>query len=616
MSPKKTIRWFVIAGVLFGFIFFYQRHARPPAVSPAKVLPGLRPEAVTSLLIRPAGPSQLLIRVDRTNGTWQLSQPLLYPAQAQRVLKLLAFLQQLTPAPYISGSELRAHANADEEYGFASPQVTVVIQQGGYAPRLRVGALTNPGDQVFLQVEGDLGAYVVDAKLLEYLPRSANDWRDTTLLDLTNLAFDRIAVTNSSKGELGRGGLPASSSTFVLQRNSTNGLWRMVWPLDTRANQSRILGALTSLQQLRIRQFVSDDPKIDPEPFGLAPAELELGFSSGTNALALLQFGRGATNDVTEVYARHGGQAGTFAVDKDPLLAWCSFLNDFRDPHLLSLTNRVGSIEFVRGTDRSSVQHQPDGSWRILPGNYLADDESVQSVVSSLTNLAILKFVNDVANPADLPQYGLAPPLERLTLMSDCPVGGAPSNSVVLAELDFGLGTNGPDQVCVRRTDESFVYAISTNDFNRLPSGSWQLRERRLCPFGLADVAAVTLRSHGKTSRMLHKGALSWSFAPGSQGIINDAAIEETVRGITQVSAIVWVGRGRQSRAAFGFVDDGYHVVLERSNGESFDLEFGGEAPTGNLYAGVTLEGEFWILEFPWIMYRDIDAYLPLKPGR
>ena len=46
-----------------------------------------------------------------------------------------------------------------------------------------------------------------------------------------------------------------------------------------------------------------------------------------------------------------------------------------------------------------------------------------------------------------------------------------------------------------------------------------------------------------------------------------------------------------------------------------FDIEFGGEAPSGNIYAGVMQDGEFWILEFPWIMYRDISAYLPLKPG-
>src|SRR5215469_16651833 len=145
MSAKKTLVWSLVAGVLFGFIYFYQRHVSPPPAGPGKVLPGIRSEAVTSILIRPFGPSQLQIRADRTNGTWQLSQPLVYPAHALRVRNLLEFLEKLTPAPYISGSEMRTHTNADEEFGFATPQATIVIQQGSYMPRLRVGAMTNPG---------------------------------------------------------------------------------------------------------------------------------------------------------------------------------------------------------------------------------------------------------------------------------------------------------------------------------------------------------------------------------------------------------------------------------------------------------------------------------------
>jgi uncharacterized protein DUF4340 len=130
MSSKKTILWLTVAALLFSFIFFYQRHVRPLPPGPAKVLPELRTELVTSVLIRPFGPAQLQIRADRTNGVWRLSQPLSYPAQPDRVQKLLEFLQQLKSVQYISASELRTNANADEEYGFASPQATVVIQQG------------------------------------------------------------------------------------------------------------------------------------------------------------------------------------------------------------------------------------------------------------------------------------------------------------------------------------------------------------------------------------------------------------------------------------------------------------------------------------------------------
>jgi hypothetical protein len=616
MSTKNTLLWCAIAAGLFGFIFLYQRHVHPPPAGPGKMLPELRPEAVTSILVRPSGPGQLLIRADRTNDTWQLSRPQSYPAQAERVKKLLSFLDQLAPATYITGSVLRNHPNADEEFGFATPQATLVIQQGPYVPRLRVGALTNPGDQVYVQVEGDLGAYVVDAELLKYLPRSANEWRDTTMLDLADLVFDRLAVTNSAKGDTGRGGLPPSSSTFILLRDPTNSLWRMVWPLDARANHPRIEESLQELQQLRIREFVSDDPNPDLEPFGLAPPELELGFATGTNALALLQFGRCPTNDLTRVYARRAGQAGVVTVDKALLLAWCAFLNDFRDPRLLNSTAQVDSVEMLRGEERSSLVRHADGEWRVLPGDFPADPMLASSLLSSLTNMTIVKFVNDVANSADLPEYGLAAPLSRFRLKSKSTSTNEATTNTVVTELDFGIGTNSQDKVFAKRSDETFVYGVSTNDFNRLPAASWQLRDRKLCRFSQDDVTGLAWRQRGKICQMIHKGTLSWTFAPGSQGIINDGAIEETVRGVVQVSAITWVARGEQSRAAYGFAPEGYRLTLDLKSGEKFDLEFGGEAPSGNVYAAVTLEGQPWILEFPWLLFRDIASYLPLTASR
>jgi hypothetical protein len=616
MNPKKTILWLLLAIILLASIYFYHPNTHSTALGPDKVLPELRAAAVTSILIRPSGPVQLQIRADRTNGSWQLSQPLDYPAQAEKVDKLLAFLEQLKPAPYLTASELHNHSNADEEYGFAAPQATLVIQQGAYLPRIRVGALTNPGDQVFLQVEGDLGAYVVDAELLKYLPHSATDWRDTSLANLTAMAFDRIAVTNNSKGDATHPGLPASSSTFVLQRESTNRLWRMAWPLDARANHSRIDTALEKLQGLRIREFVSDDPKADLEPLGLLPPELELGFANGTNIVNLVQFGRCPTNDLSRVYGRRTGRTGIFTVDKELLLAWCAFLNDFRDPHLLGFAGAVDSVELLRGEEHALLQWQPDNAWKVLPDDFAADTGLMTSLLANLTNLEVIKFVNDVVNPADLPEYGLAPPLCRMVIKSDSSASVGVASNLTAVEVAFGVGTNLYDNVFAKRSDETFVYAISTNDFARLPTTGWQLRDRALCHFPVSDVGGITLRLHGKISQLIHKGPLSWAFAAGSQGIINDAAIEETIRGVVQISAIVWVARGEQSRAAYGFTDDGYHLRLALRSGANFDLEFGGQAPSGNVYAAVVLEGQPWILEFPWMLFRDIASYLPMSLER
>jgi hypothetical protein len=330
----------------------------------------------------------------------------------------------------------------------------------------------------------------------------------------------------------------------------------------------------------------------------------------------LLQFGRSPTNENKLVYARRAGQTGVFTVDKELLLVWCTFLNDFRDPHLLSLTNEIDSIEITRNHDSSLVQRQSDGSWRLMPGNFPGDSLGVGEFLSGLTNLQIAKFVNDVVNPADLPEYGLAPSLYRLNLRTRCSPSTSDATNTVATQLDFGVGTNAEDKVFAKRSDESSVYAISTNDFSKMPVSSWQLRDRILCHFPATEVSGLTMRQYTNVCQMVRKGPLAWSFAPGSQGIINDAAIEETVRGVVQTAALCWTGRGLPSRAAFGFVEGGYHLTVEFSHGQKFEIEFGGEAPSGNVYAGLMLDGEFWILEFPWIMYRDIDAYLPLKPGR
>ena len=129
---------------------------------------------------------------------------------------------------------------------------------------------TAPGDQVFVQVVGVEGVYVVDAGFLQYLPRTPDDWRSTALVDLRGLTPDRLVVTNGAK-------------VFELRRDGTNKLWRMTYPLQARANNAKIEELLQMLQNVRVSQFVPDDPKLDLETFGLRPPELEVALSQGTN---------------------------------------------------------------------------------------------------------------------------------------------------------------------------------------------------------------------------------------------------------------------------------------------------------------------------------------------
>jgi hypothetical protein len=170
--------------------------------------------------------------------------------------------------------------------------------------------------------------------------------------------------------------------------------------------------------------------------------------------------------------------------------------------------------------------------------------------------------------------------------------------------LDFGA-TN-EDRIYARRTDEESVYAVSLEEFKRLPSASWLMRNRRIWNFNVNDVAGVTIQQFGRTRRIIRNGPHNWSLAPGSQGVINDLALEELTPQFGALTAAVWTDHGSQNRARYGFTDLGHQVTFELKDGSQRTVEFGGEAPSQFPYAAVTLDGETWIFEFPWDLYQHV----------
>ncbi len=589
MNPRSTWLWLVVAAALFAFIFFYQKHARKASPGPTRVFPELKASAITNVQVRPA--TGLTIQVERTNGGWQLTEPRPYPAQKASIEGLLRALERLTPAAVITPSELSEQPNAEEEYGFANPQATITLQQPDYHALIRVGARTAPGDQVFLQAVGV--AYVVDAAILKHLPLSADDWRDTTLIDLKSLVFDHLMVTNGTR-------------IVGLARATTNSLWRMVYPLSARADNVKLNNALESLQNLRVQRFVPDDPKPYLESLGLQPPELELAFGLGTNTAALLQFGASPTNDSRLVYARRLGQEAVVCVAADLLAPWREKVNDFRDPYLVALPAAPAVFE-VRAEDSFSIERQTNGTWRVLPQDFPADAGLVNDFLSLLNSLRAIQFIDVVIEP-DLPGYGLAPPTSRYILRSAPTNAPADASHAIMADLSFG--TNRAGAAFARRADEGFVYGLATNDFHRLPAASWEMRERRIWNLSTNDIDRVIIRQAGKVRQMKRDGPHRWSLI--TQGIINDLAVEETVRSLGQLTASCWVARGELNRSRYGFSDKGLQITLELKNGEKASVEFGGEAPSGFPYAAVTLEGMLWIFEFPLALCQDVASHLTI----
>jgi hypothetical protein len=587
MNSKHTWNWLVLAAILFGFIFFFERHWREPAPGPILVLPGLKAGEVSSVQVYPAGQSE--IRAERTNATWLLTQPIRYPAKAAAIEALLTTLEHLTlNTPPITARELRHRPKADMEFGLENPQATLVLQPGNN--RLRFGALTAPGDQVFLRVVGVEDIYVVDSGLLKLIPRATNDWRDTALVDLRTLTFDRVVITNATR-------------VIELQRNPTNQTWRMTYPMPARADNARLVNSLGKLQMLRVTKFVSDDPGADLDPFGLAPAELEIVLANGTNPVAHLFFGK--TNDTGQVFARRQELPGIVAVNGGPLAWWRApfNFNDFRDHHLLSLPQTIGPVE-VHGEDRFTLLPQTNG-WRLAPQDFAVDQGLADDFLADLAGFEIEFFKNAVTEP-DLRTNGLISPAHEITLKRPTNAG---ATNAVLVQLSFGI-TND-NKVLVARADEDSIYALKLSDFQRLPWASWQLRERRFWHFTENDVARLTIHQAGKTRDLARLGTNSWTLSSGSQGVINVFGIEETVHRFGDLAAVRWVDRGLQDRDRYGLATNTLSLTFELKSGQKFVIECG-LSPTEHHYAAVTFDKETLVLEYPPALYPLVSSYLSI----
>jgi hypothetical protein len=597
MNPRNTWLWVFAAAGLFAFIFFFERHARKPDTTPTKVLPGLKAAEIDQIQILPRG--QLPIRAVRTNGTWRLVQPapLDYPAQEDRINVLLAVLEQLTPAPYISAQDLKNSPSGDEQFGFDSPQTSLMIGQKKY--HILVGNRTAPGDQVFLQVVGIEGVFVVDAALLKLIPQSATEWRETAIADWTRVNFDHLTVTSAGK-------------TLGLARAGTNSPWRIILPRETRADSDKINAALEKLKELQVGKFVSDDPKADLDSFGLQTPDLSLTFLDGTNRVLSMDFGKSVPGTTNRAYARRTEENAIVTVPKDIFQPWLfSQSHDFRDffdHHLVSLTTMPDEID-VQGEDKFTLERQTNDTWGLVPEEFPIDAGLLKDFLNNLTNLQVTEIVREIVPDGDLPLYGLTPPVRQYVLKAVVSKSESATNRTI-AQLQFG---EHEGKIFARRED--FIYAIDPSDFRRLPGASWKFRERRIWNFSETNVARVIIQQGGRTRELIRKEPQSWSLGPTSQGIMDEvlaAAIEESVHRLGNLTAAEWVQRGTNNFERFEFQQTSLQLTIELKTGEKLDVKFGKEAPSKFPYAAVDLNNETWVFEFPWAVYQYVQMYLTI----
>ncbi len=596
MNTSQT-KWLVgLALALFALIVVTEvRRPSGPAKSAAEesLVPQLRPASVTRVEFTR---SNLTFRAERSAGQWRLTAPLAYPAHDLALNALLDVCSRLRPQLVIGAPQ----AKSPTDFGLAPPQATVLFLQGGAPVELRIGSRTPVNNQLYVQVAGTSHIAVTDAKLLDLLPKTADDWRDRRLLSLAGVKFDRLRVRTGTRD-------------LVMQREAAGQAWRITQPApDKRGNATLLEQLLRDLQQWPVQRFITDDPRADLEPFGLQAPEAELAFAAGTNDVLVVQFGRSPTNAPDLVFARTPATTNVVLVPRDRLEALRAPVWEFTEHRLLDPlpADAVDTIEVV-GKESFTLRLQTNAATNLVwvaddPLRTHTDPRLMSNFLANLVTLEAVELAKDVVT--DFASYGLAPAVRSLSLLkSGTNAVGAATNRLV-ARLDFGE-RRGVDAVFARRQDESSVYVVPLGDVERLAWALFRIQDRVVWNFTSNQVAAVTVEFDGRGRRLTRAPNGRWLEGAEPVDELRNIALEETCFRLGQLRAEQWTDLGASRLPVLGISDTSHRLSIEltgppaRTNTVTF-----GFVPRGrNAWAAIAdpRTGLPLVFEFPRSLYYD-----------
>jgi hypothetical protein len=278
----------LVLAVLSG-VFYWSLNRKTPTesavpTSTAPVILKVNAGDVTELAIKRKGADP--IKVKKTDGKWQITEPKPYPADQEAVTTILSSLSLL------SADRLVEDKAADrKQYGLDAPTVEVDIT-GKNPSQLLLGDDTPAGGDVYAALASDPRVFTISSYNKTSLDKSLNDLRDKSLLSLNPDNVSRVELVKKGQD---------------IEFDRTKDGWQMLKPTASAADSSAVNDLVRSLTTARMDLAAAGDPAV--------------GFAKGTEVGTVKLTGNSGvqTLDVRknkdDYFAKSSAVAGTYKVD-------------------------------------------------------------------------------------------------------------------------------------------------------------------------------------------------------------------------------------------------------------------------------------------------------------
>jgi hypothetical protein len=398
MIRKSTLLVLLAAIVLGAAVYFFdwrrsQKESEKPPVDAEKPAYAIQPQDISSLSIKhPGNSAEPLLRFEKRNGNWQITQPLETQAEQSSLEGIVDSLSSARIAQNEPGTPDRLKV-----FGLDPPAVLIGFQlQNGAKHTLALGNKDFTGISVYSIVDASKDVALLPESLLVSTSKSLQDLRDKNVLHIVN-------------GDIVSFDLKNPSGQLAAKKEKDE--WKFTKPMEARGDGNGIDSLLATIASGKMTAIASETPD-NLTKYGLASPAITFTAVEGKGKTSTLIVGK---KEDGQYFARDISRLTIFRIDEDLYKKLAQNLGDLRDKKLTHFDPAaINHVEIHNASGTFICTRKSESDWTIdAPADQKGKSPEISKVFLPLEQ-AIAEQVFDQP-PADL-RAKLAKPAFEATL--------------------------------------------------------------------------------------------------------------------------------------------------------------------------------------------------------
>lgn len=392
------------------------------------------------------GDRLLECRIDSI-GTWRVLAPFQLPADRNEAVSLIGNIVGMRALEYIDErpSDLRI-------YGLDRPAVTATLKSRDGSINATVSLGKVDGDRIYAMSSERSTVFKISSHMLDQVSRNPELYRRRTAFAFRSYEVPKFDLT-------------LGAETVSLVKRSFDD-WRLVKPIDYRANDHIITAMLDSLEVMKINEYIPATPE-NRRRYGLDDVRTRFSLTI-EKRLVPQEIEVGSLTENGQRYIRDPFEGWIYRVDATGLANIPAVSVDLRDLKVLRFKGiEVNMFEIVQGNNRLRVRRDQKERtvWKLeAPISSDANAITVGELFSVVDSLYFETFITDDPN-ANLSQFGLDKPSMEINLL----IGGRDDLPEERQSTLVGRTFPGDNRlVYVKRRDNPAVGLVNAGFINKI----------------------------------------------------------------------------------------------------------------------------------------------------